>query len=164
MELICLCFQSWEAITDVCLCALPSPSLCTDTLCPCMLGYFIHKVDAWHYDGCTQFNNQEFVVFSILLLWIFSFENLLCIPNLTVGPILQRNNSTFWLLERVFNSGNPWCFLWNTHLNVLPNIISPLLLPLQTPEHSIHSGCTSLLPSPPCFSALMFCSAFFYNS
>lgn len=27
----------------LCLCSLSTPSLCTDTLCPCLLGYFIHK-------------------------------------------------------------------------------------------------------------------------
>lgn len=49
-----------------CLCSLSTPSLCTDTLCPCILGYFIHKWDAQNHYGCAQLlKNKNFYVFNI---------------------------------------------------------------------------------------------------
>ena len=87
----------------ICLYTLPAPSLCTDTLYPCTLGYFIHKVDAQHQEECTQLLKKEefFCVFRI-----FAFESLLCIPDLTAGPTLQEITQTFspWKESIVFNS------------------------------------------------------------
>lgn len=133
MERICLCFQSWEEITGI-LALCPPLSLYTDTFSPWKLDYVDNLTRLMHntiVDAHDASKIKWSSMFSVLLLWIFTFESVLCVSNLTLGHTLQRKNSTFWPLERVnrVKRVKIWCFLWSTLLYVLPNIISPLSLP-----------------------------------